>query len=77
MDAETSAYSSARLSIREEILTLTNEQSQLQAEIKKLESIKDICPTCGQKLPHVHVSDTTDLRTALAKNLELHAIIKK
>ena len=76
LDAETSAYSSARLSIREEILTLTNEQSQLQAEIKKLESIKDICPTCGQKLPHVHVSDTTDLRTALAKNLELHAIIK-
>lgn len=37
----------------------------LSQEITKLESIKDICPTCGQKLPDVHKVDTTNLRNRL------------
>lgn len=37
----------------------------LSQEITKLESIKDICPTCGQKLPDVHKVDTTNLRNKL------------
>lgn len=31
-------------------------------EIKRLESVVDICPTCGQKLPDVHKVDTTNLK---------------
>lgn len=30
-------------------------------QLKKLKSVTDICPTCGQKIPDVHVIDTTDL----------------
>ena len=37
-------------------------------EIKKLESVKDVCPTCGQKILGVHKVDTSDLH---AKVLEL------
>ena len=32
----------------------------LANEIRTLESVTDICPTCGQKLPNVHKIDTTD-----------------
>lgn len=28
-------------------------------ELRKLKTIKDVCPTCGQKLPNVHKPDTT------------------
>ena len=36
-----------------------------EQEIIKLESVKDICPTCGQHLPDVHKVDTTKLRETL------------
>ena len=39
------------------------ELKSIDAKISELESIKDICPTCGQKLPNVKKVDTTDLRT--------------
>lgn len=32
-----------------------------QQEIQKLKSIKDVCPTCGQKLPNVEKVDTSNL----------------
>lgn len=44
-----------------------NNITNLDAEIRKLDSIKDICPTCGQKLPNVHKVDTTDKKNELAK----------
>ena len=43
-------------------LSRANIQASLQvaeAELKKQESITDICPTCGQKLPEVHKPDTS------------------
>lgn len=39
--------------------------SSCRAEIKKLESITDICPTCGQKLPDVVKPDTSALKQQL------------
>lgn len=39
------------------------ELKSIDAKISELESIKDICPTCGQKLPNVKKVDTTELRT--------------
>lgn len=42
----------------------------LQTEIHKLESIRDVCPTCGQKLPDVVKPDTTLLKQQLEKAME-------
>lgn len=39
----------------------------LKQEIINLESIKDICPTCGQKLPNVTKIDTTEKHVELDK----------
>jgi len=39
----------------------------LTGEISRLESITDVCPTCGQKLPGVLKPDTTDQKTQLNK----------
>lgn len=59
----------------EELNTLTLEKVQLSAEldslykeIRKLKSVKDVCPTCGQKLPNVEIIDTTELEN---KSVEL------
>lgn len=36
-----------------------------QIEINKLDSVVDVCPTCGQKLPDVHKIDTAPLKEEL------------
>lgn len=41
--------------------------ASLDAEIKRLKSIKDTCPTCGQKLPDVHRVDTSDKEAELSR----------
>lgn len=58
--------------------TINNLQTKLnlkQAELNKLEAIKDVCPTCGQKLPNVHKVDTQPLKneiTELMSNLQIY-----
>lgn len=71
---------------------LLNEVNELNSEIKvkeqeleKLKNIKDTCPTCGQKLPDVHVVDTTSLEQEIGelthifdvKRAELDRIIEE
>lgn len=46
---------------------LNAELNSKTREITRIENIKDICPTCGQKLPDVHKPDTTELRNELAQ----------
>lgn len=46
---------------------LNAERNAISREIQKIESIKDVCPTCGQKLPDVHKPDTASLRAELAQ----------
>ena len=36
------------------------------AEINRLKSVKDVCPTCGQKIPGVNKIDTTELEEELS-----------
>ena len=43
---------------------------QLYKEIKKAESIKDVCPTCNQKLPNVFKPDTTELKAQMVSLTE-------
>lgn len=42
-------------------LTIEAEFKNLNSELIKFKNIKDTCPTCNQKLPHVHKIDTTDM----------------
>lgn len=47
--------------------------SSLKAEIDRISQIKDVCPTCGQRIPHVFKPDTSDLYTSVdsfSKELE-------
>ena len=44
-------------------------------EIAKLDAVKDVCPTCGQKLPDVHKIDTTEQKDTV-KRLEAILIEK-
>ena len=44
--------------------------SSIKNDISKIENIKDICPTCGQKIPNVHKPDTTSLKDDLTKEQE-------
>ena len=50
---------------RSELVDGQSNEKQLEKEIKKIESIVDVCPTCGQKIPDVHKIDTTDLKNKL------------
>ena len=52
---------------------LKSEQNALKKEISKLESISDICPTCGQKLINVSKPSTKHQRERL-KTLETELI---
>lgn len=36
-----------------------------RAELSRLQSITDVCPTCGQKLPDVQKPDTTDVENSI------------
>lgn len=46
---------------------LTFQINSLEGEIVRLESITDTCPTCGQKIPHVHKPNTDEQRALVVK----------
>lgn len=46
--------------------------SQLNTEINKAKNIKDVCPTCGQKLVGIHKIDTTDMETEVEQLTKLN-----
>lgn len=48
----------------------TLEQRSLLAKINELESITDVCPTCGQKIPGVVKVDTTSLHEKTNTNTQ-------
>ena len=54
--------------LKEKTNTITNLKSEIKVlknEIKKLESITDICPTCGQKIPGATKIDTSEHKDKL------------
>lgn len=53
------------LKSRSDAIECKSNEKQLEQELKKIESIADVCPTCGQKIPNVHKIDTTDLKEKL------------
>ena len=44
-----------------------SEINSLKKDINSLDSVTDICPTCGQKISNVHKIDTTNLKEHLSK----------
>lgn len=74
LDEELQAFNDANLFVKREITEKQTSIALLTVEIKKLQSIKDVCPTCHQKLPHVHKQDTSEQenrRKILIEDLEI------
>lgn len=65
VDSIKEIYNSKVSEIRLEISKLDVDKRYLTNEITKLDSIKDVCPTCGQKIPNVCKHDTTELKLSL------------
>ena len=55
-------YNSKSQNLTQLNYNLKSEINALNREINNLESIRDICPTCGQKIPNVVKPDTSSLR---------------
>ena len=51
--------------------------NSLTKEIQDLDNVKDVCPTCGQKLPNVHKIDTTSKKNELAELKEKYNELNK
>lgn len=67
---EDSLKSSLLGNLTEDAAYLKSKIESLESEIKKINSIKDICPTCGQKLIGVKKPSTESLRKDLQDNKE-------
>lgn len=62
----TDKYADIKKPKEDEINSIKVEISSLNREIVKLKSIKDVCPTCGQHIPGVIKTDTSDKEKELA-----------
>lgn len=69
---ENDKFNSSIKTLKDEIDSLNAEHTDnvlskkvLEKEIKKLDSITDVCPTCGQKIPDVNKPDTTEKKKEL------------
>lgn len=60
-------YSDKISSAQEKKYALQAKIKSLSDEIKRLDSVVDVCPTCGQKLPDVHKVDTSEKKNELSK----------
>ena len=59
-DKDSELYNINSLKVAEDVKI-----KSLEKEIKKLKSITDICPTCGQKIPGAHKVDTSEKESQL------------
>lgn len=53
-----------------EIVGYDGEIKALNREIDRIKSMKDVCPTCGQKLPNVVIPDISEQKKSLAELTE-------
>ena len=64
-DAVINEYKDILQNINDSIAEEKANINSLNKEIIRLKNIKDICPTCGQKLPDVHKIDTSEMEDEL------------
>lgn len=67
LDEELACYNNRRDVLVEERSKITARIYSLREEIKRLKSIKDVCPTCGQKIPGIVIPDTSAQEAELAE----------
>ena len=72
-DAVESEYAPAIQDAEFTATRLNAEKNTKEREITMMENIRDVCPTCGQKLPDVHKPDTSALRTELQQLMQDYA----
>lgn len=65
INEENLKYSEVLIKLNESKAILSAQESTLKSEIFKAKNIKDICPTCGQKLVGVVKPDTSELESKL------------
>ena len=64
---ELAAYTTSHTTLTTSKTRLEFDIKAMQKEIKKLQSIVDTCPTCGQHIPNVHKPDTSHQELELEK----------
>lgn len=67
-------YNENKIKLNENKSNINSKISVLKNDINKLKSIKDICPTCGQKIPGIIKPDTSKQEeelAGLAENLNI------
>ena len=78
LEEEFNVFSSHNVAIKTRITNNKVLKQKLIQEIDNLKNITDICPTCGQKIPHVHKPDTSKQEDELKKlTLDLDQLIEK
>lgn len=74
---ELSAYNTSRTAITTNKTRVEFDINSTKKEIKKLQSIIDTCPTCGQHIPNVHKPDTSYLEAELHKHTKVLAKVNE
>ena len=62
-------YESTKEVVNDNLNTCKVKLNSAKNELDKVKNIKDICPTCGQKLPEVHKPDLTPYEKAVEEAL--------
>lgn len=70
-------YTSQSSSFIQERSSVQAEISSLRSEIRRIESIRDVCPTCGQKLIGVEKPSTEPLKQKLSDKEKILASVEK
>lgn len=74
---EMQRFNEANLYIKTNITENLSAKKVLCEEIKRLKEVKDVCPFCHQKIPHVHKQDTSAQETQLAQLEETLKTLKE
>ena len=73
----TQSHNDYQTDIRTRMTEAFTKSNALAAEITKLKSIKDVCPTCGQKIPGVIKQDTSKQEAEKAELDKLYNDLKE
>ena len=78
LESEFNVFSDHNTEIKSDIVNKRTLKQKLTEDINKLKQIKDVCPTCGQKIPHVHKPDTSNQEKELDQlDSDLKVLLEK